>query len=134
VKVVVTSQGADLNSPVDSRFGRARNFIVVDTETDDFSVHDNTRNVNAAQGAGIQAGKTVVDLGAVAVITGHVGPKAFTTLQAGNVKVYPGATGTVKEVVEKFKAGQLQGAEKADVKGHTDQENERFKHLPRKGA
>ena len=118
MKVVVTSQGSDLNSQVDPRFGRAKNFIVVDTETDEFSVHDNTQNLNAAQGAGIQAGRTVVDLGVAAVITGNVGPKAFTTLQAGNVKLYLGASGTVKEAVEKFKAGQLQGAEKANVEGH----------------
>jgi predicted Fe-Mo cluster-binding NifX family protein len=118
VKVVVTSQGSDLNSQVDPRFGRAKNFIVVDTETDEFLVHDNTQNRGAAQGAGIQAGRAVVDLGVAAVITGNVGPKAFTTLQAGNVEVYPGASGTVKEAVEKFKAGQLKGAEKANVEGH----------------
>ena len=118
MKVVVTSQGPDLNSQVDPRFGRAKNFLVVDTETGEFSVHDNTQNLHAAQGAGIQAGRTVVDLGVAAVITGNVGPKAFTTLQAGNVKVYSGASGTVKEAIEKFKAGQLQGAEKANVEGH----------------
>ena len=118
MKVVVTSQGSDLNSQVDPRFGRAKSFIVVDTETDEFSVHDNTQNRGAAQGAGIQAGRTVVDLGVAAVITGNVGPKAFTTLQAGNVNVYLGASGTVKEAVEKFKAGQLKGAEKANVEGH----------------
>ena len=118
MKVVVTSQGSDLNSQVDPRFGRAKYFLIVDTETDEFSVHDNAQNLNAVQGAGIQAGRTAVDLGVAAVITGNVGPKAFSTLQAGNVKVYPGASGTVKEVVEEFKAGQLQEAEKANVEGH----------------
>lgn len=118
MKVAVTSQGPDLNSQVDPRFGRAKNFIVVDTETDEFSVHDNTQNRDAAQGAGIQAGRTVVDLGVTALITGNVGPKAFATLQAGNVEVYTGASGTVKEAIEKFKAGQLRGAEKANVEGH----------------
>ena len=118
MKIAVTSQGPDLNSQVDPRFGRARYFIVVDTDTDEFSVHDNTQNLNAAQGAGIQAGRTVADLGVEAVLTGSVGPKAFTTLQAANVKVYPGASGTVKEAVEKYKAGQLQPAGKANVQGH----------------
>ena len=118
MKVAVTSQGSELNSQVDPRFGRAKNFIVVDTDTDAFSVHDNSQNLNTAQGAGIQAGRTVVDLGVAAVITGNVGPKAFTTLQAGNVEVYPGVSGTVKDAIEKFKAGQLQGAEKANVEGH----------------
>ncbi len=118
MKVAVTSQGSDLSSPVDPRFGRAKYFIVVDLDTDEFSVHDNAQNLNAAQGAGIQAGRTVVELGAGAVLTGNVGPKAFTTLQAGNVEVYPGASGSVKEAVEEFKAGRLAGAKKANVEGH----------------
>ena len=123
MKVVVTSQGSDLNSQVDPRFGRAKNLIVMETETDEFSVHNNTQNLNAAQGAGIQAARAVVDLGVAAVITGSVGPKAFATLQAGNVKVYPGASGTVKEAFEKLKTGQLQPADKPNVEGHWGQES-----------
>lgn len=118
MKVAVTSQGSDLSSQVDPRFGRAKYFVVVDTDTDEFSVHDNTQNLNAAQGAGIQAGRTVADLGVAAVITGNVGPKAFTTLQAGNVQVFLGASGTVREAVKKYKAGELQGVQKANVNGH----------------
>ena len=118
MRIAVTSEGRTLNSQVDPRFGRAKYFIVVDTDTDEFSVHDNTQNVNAAQGAGIQAGRTVVDLGVAAVVTGNIGPKAFAALRAGNLEIYPGASGTVKEAVEKFKAGQLQPVDKANVEGH----------------
>jgi predicted Fe-Mo cluster-binding NifX family protein len=118
MKAAVTSQGVELTSEVDPRFGRAQYFIIVDTESGQFSAHDNATNVNAAQGAGIQAARTVVELGAEAVITGYVGPKAFNALQAGGVKVYPNASGSVAEVVEQFKAGQLQLADKATVEGH----------------
>ncbi len=118
MKIAVTSQGPDLNSQVDPRFGRAKNFIVVDTDTDEFSVHDNAQNLSAPQGAGIQAGRTVVELGVTTLITGNVGPKAFATLQAGNVKVYPKASGTVKEAIGRFKAGQLEPADKPNVAGH----------------
>lgn len=118
MKVIVTSQGRELNSLVDLRFGRAKYFVVVDTETGDFSVADNSQNLNAAQGAGIQAGRNVVDLGAEAVITGHVGPKAFTTLQAGSVTIYTGASGTVADAIEQFKAGALKQSSAADVEEH----------------
>ncbi len=118
MKIAVTSQGPDLTSQVDPRFGRAKSFIVLDTDTGEFSVHDNIQNVNAAQGAGIQAGRIVVDFGVEAVITGNVGPKAFAALQAANVKVYPRASGTVKEAVEKLKAGELSPADGANVQGH----------------
>jgi len=117
MKVIVTSQGQELSSPVDPRFGRAKYFIVVDTETGDFSAADNSQNLNAAQGAGIQAGKNVVDLGAKAVISGHVGPKAFATLQASGVQMYTGATGTVADAIEQFKAGSLKQSSGADVEG-----------------
>ena len=117
MKVVVTSQGRELNSAVDPRFGRAKYFIVVDTETGDFSATDNSQNLNAAQGAGIQAGKNVVDLGAEAVIAGHVGPKALATLQASSVAIYTGASGTVADAIEQFKAGKLEQSSAADVEG-----------------
>jgi len=118
MKVLVTAQGRELNSPIDPRFGRARFFIVSETETGQFSAVDNAQNLNAPQGAGIQAGKNVIELGAEVVITGHVGPKAFATLQAGGVKVYTGATGTVADAIEQFKAGKLELSSGADVEGH----------------
>jgi predicted Fe-Mo cluster-binding NifX family protein len=118
MKLAVTSQGASPQSPVDPRFGRAAFFAVIDTETGAFSAESNSINANAAQGAGIQAGKRVVELGADALITGHVGPKAFATLKAGNVAIYTGATGTVAEAVEQYKPGRLKAAESADVEGH----------------
>jgi len=118
MKVAVTSQGADLASEVDPRFGRAKFFIVVDTETGRSTTHDNAQNLNAVQGAGIQAAQNAVNLGVDAVITGSVGPKAFTTLQAGNVKAYIGATGSVTAAVEQLEAGQLECAGKPNVEGH----------------
>jgi len=118
MKVIVTSQGREMNSPVDPRFGRARYFVVVETETGESVVEDNSQNLNAARGAGVQAGKNVVDLGAKAVITGHVGPKAFTTLHSAGVQIYTGATGTVAEAIEQFKAGALKQPDGADVEGH----------------
>ncbi len=118
MKVAVTSQGRELDSPVDPRFGRARFFLVADTETGEFSAIDNEQNLNVAQGAGIQAGRNVVELGVAAVVTGHVGPKAFATLQAGGVQVYTGATGTVADAIEQFRAGALKLSGGADVEGH----------------
>ncbi|MBT3278528.1 MAG: NifB/NifX family molybdenum-iron cluster-binding protein [Phycisphaerales bacterium] len=117
-KIAVTSKGANIDSPVDTRFGRADYFLIVDLTSGEFSAVENEKNRNAAQGAGIQAGKAVVGLGVPAVITGHVGPKAFTTLQAGGISIYTGAQGTVAETIELFKTGQLQRAATADVEGH----------------
>jgi predicted Fe-Mo cluster-binding NifX family protein len=118
MKIIITSEGTSLESQVDPRFGRAKHFALVNGDTGEFSVHDNAQNLNAQQGAGIQAAQTVARLGAEAVLTGHVGPKAFTTLQAANVAVYTGVSGTVTEAIEQFKSGRLTPAAKADVQGH----------------
>jgi len=118
MKIIITSEGPWLTSRVDPRFGRAKHFVLFDTETGDTSSHDNAQNLNAAQGAGIQAAQTVAQLGAEAVLTGHVGPKAFTALQAANIAVYTGASGTVSEAIEQFKSKQLPLAAKANVEGH----------------
>lgn len=117
MKVAITSTGKDLASPVDSRFGRAQYFIIVDTETDSYTVMDNSQNVNAMQGAGIQAAKNVSDAGARAVVTGNVGPKAFNTLNSAGVEIYTGASGTVQDALDAFKAGSLKSAGKANVQG-----------------
>lgn len=118
MKVVVTSQGPYLTSEVDQRFGRAQFFIVVDTDTGESAAHNNEQNLNAAQGAGIQAARNVAALHVEAVITGNVGPKAFSALTAGNIRVYIGATGSVRDAVQQLKAGKLKRADKPNVEGH----------------
>lgn len=117
MKIVVTAREGKLESEVDPRFGRARYFIVVDTESEEFEVMDNEQNLNAMGGAGVQAAQNVVGAGAEAVVTGNVGPKAFTGLTAAGIKVYVGAAGTVAEAVEKYKAGELSEAGDANVEG-----------------
>jgi len=115
MKIAVTSLGESLESPVDQRFGRARVFVLYDTDSGDWSSHSNKRNFEAAQGAGIQAGQYVAELGAGAVITGHCGPEAFRTLSAAGIDVYQGATGSVGDTVAAFEAGALKKSVRADV-------------------
>jgi len=118
MKVAVTSQGKELTSEVDPRFGRARWLLLVDTQTGVTGAYDNTVNLNIAQGAGIQTGKNVANLGAEAVITGNVGPNAYKTLSAANVKVYLSKSKTIQEAIGSFKAGELEEVKQANVEGH----------------
>lgn len=118
MRIAVTSTGREMTDAVDPRFGRARHFVIVDTETGATEVHDNTQNLNAPQGAGIQAGETVARLGVGAVITGHVGPKAFLVLQAAGVRIHLAGEGAVAEAVRRFKAGDLPEVDSANVEGH----------------
>jgi predicted Fe-Mo cluster-binding NifX family protein len=118
MKIAVTSQGKELNSQVDPRFGRAAYVIVVDSETNDFQVIDNGENVNAMKGAGIQAASNVVNSGAKVLLTGFCGPNAFKALQAGKVVVANEASGTVRGAVRMYLDGKLIHADSANVEGH----------------
>lgn len=106
MRIAITSQGPELTSQVDPRFGRARYLIVFDTQTEELTVLDNSRNLNAVQGAGIQTVKDVVNERACAVLTGHVGPKAQEALEAAQVQIFLGASGTVKDALDGLELDQ----------------------------
>jgi len=118
MKIAVTSMSKDISSNMDPRFGRAKFFIIADTDIDEVVAHDNAQNLNAAQGAGIQAAETVSRLGAEAVVTGNVGPKAFRALNAAGIKIYLSNDATVADAIRRFKAGELKEASVANVEGH----------------
>lgn len=118
MKVAVTSQGKTPADLVDPRFGRAKTFVVVDTETGACAALDNTVNMNAPQGAGIQSAQRVAAAGAEALVTGNVGPKAFRVLAEASVRVYLTEDCTVAEALERFKKGGLKELKAANVEGH----------------
>ncbi len=112
-KVAVTSEGPTLDDRVDPRFGRAGGFVVVDTESMEHAYVDNGASQAMAQGAGIQAAERVAASGVGVVLTGYVGPKAFTALAAAGIRVGQDLDGlTVREAVERYKAGQVVLADK----------------------
>jgi predicted Fe-Mo cluster-binding NifX family protein len=106
MKVAVSAQENHLDSPTDPRFGRARYFLIVDTDSLDYDVISNP-NVNAVGGAGIQSAQLVIKQGVVSVITGNCGPNAYRVLRAADIDVYEWAEGSVKEIIQAYKNGQL---------------------------
>ena len=107
MKIAVTSTGKDLESPMDPRFGRAAYILIVDTDTMDLEVLDNTENANAFKGAGIQAATMICDKKAEVLLTGYCGPNAFKALDAARVKVGGDVSGTVREAVAAFADGKV---------------------------
>jgi predicted Fe-Mo cluster-binding NifX family protein len=118
VKIAFTTCGENLDAPLDGRFGRASKFILYDLEKDYFELIDNRQNLNAAQGAGIQAAEAMVRAGASGIVTGHCGPNAYRALCAAGITIYSCGAPTVAAALEAFRAGALKPMESADVEGH----------------
>lgn len=117
MKVAVSSQGVNLDSQVDPRFGRCPYFVIVDTDTMEFETLQNTFAMTAG-GAGIQTAQMLANKGVEVVLTGSCGPNAYQTLFAAGVQVVIGVAGTVRNAIEQFKAGQLPFASAPNVPIH----------------
>jgi predicted Fe-Mo cluster-binding NifX family protein len=106
VKVCVSSQGTTLDAQIDPRFGRCQYFLIVDTDTLEYEAIKNP-HIDSMGGAGIQSGQFIAEKRVKTVITGNVGPNAFQTLQAAGIEIITGASGSVKEAVERYKKGEF---------------------------
>ncbi|MBN2070452.1 MAG: NifB/NifX family molybdenum-iron cluster-binding protein [Candidatus Krumholzibacteriota bacterium] len=118
MKIAITSVGQSEKSEMDQRFGRAQYFMVYDTETGGYKSISNLSSASAAQGAGIKTSEMLSKEGVETVITGHCGPKAFSTLAAAKIKVVLSAQGKVNEVVGRYLAGELDETDGPDVQSH----------------
>jgi predicted Fe-Mo cluster-binding NifX family protein len=117
MKICITASGDSLESEVDPRFGRCAYFIIVDPGTLDFEAAPN-EVAGMSGGAGIQAAQFVSEKGVEAVITGNCGPNAFRTLNAAGINVYTGASGMVKDAVERYKRGEFDSSGGPSVGAH----------------
>lgn len=122
MKICITSEGGNLDSKVDPRFGRCQYFIIADTDTLAFEAIGNP-NIESMGGAGIQSAQLVASKKVKAVVTGNVGPNAFQTLQAAGIEVCTGASGTVKEAVDKYKKGEFKTVSGPSVGSHSGMPN-----------
>lgn len=118
-KIAVTSDGPDLDGPLDPRFGRAAGFMIINPKTFEFTYLDNGSSQAMSQGAGIQAAENVSRSGAKVVLTGYVGPKAFQALSAAGIAVIQNLENlTVRQAVERFNTGDVSPASQPNKHGH----------------
>ena len=103
MKLCITASGKEWDSIVDTTFGRALYFQIIDTESKAREVVENTA-ATGGQGAGVAAAQQVADKGVEAVLTGYVGPNAFNALRACNIQVFEGASlqDNVRKTLDKF--------------------------------
>jgi predicted Fe-Mo cluster-binding NifX family protein len=112
MKIAITTETADLDSAFHPRFGRAANFVFVDSETEEWEAYPNPA-LNASGGAGIQAAQFITEHGAQVAISGDFGPKAYNALAAGGVQMFLAAANesvTARELLARYQGGQLRQA------------------------
>ena len=113
--VCVTAAGKDWEAATQPNFGRAAFFLFIDSEAQTI---DAVRNEPGAHGAGVQAAQIVAEHAATAVITGSIGPNAFQGLSAAGIDVFIGATGTVRQAFDAYRAGELRQAATPTGRSH----------------
>ncbi len=119
MKIAVCAQSDNTNATVDTRFGRAGAFAIFDTDSNQWTFAPNQQNLQAAQGAGIQAAQSILNTGAEVLLAANVGPKAVAALQTGSVDIYQvDASMTIQQAVADYTDGKLTQLTTANVEGH----------------
>ncbi len=107
MKIAVASEGTELASRVDPRFGRAKYIIVYDTTKEAFDIIDNSATSARTGGAGVKTAERVAALRVDYVISQNFGPNALSVLKAANIKPAVFSGGTVEEAIAQVQRNQL---------------------------
>ena len=116
MKIAISSIGKNLESEVDSRFGRCPYFIIMEIDKEKKKIENKKTIENPAitqfGGAGPTAAQLVGNEKIDAVISVNLGPRAFQVLNQLGIKIYQGK-GKIKDVVQDFMDGKLTEIEDA---------------------
>lgn len=118
MKICITANGEGLDSEVDPRFGRCSYFVIYDSETRSVESISNS-SAAASGGAGIKAAETIANAGVNVLLTGSVGPNAFSIFTEVGIDVYVGAKGTVREAIRQYEAGELESISSPNSVSHS---------------
>lgn len=107
MKICIPTETQDgKNAKVYGHFGSAPFFIIYDTAADTSEIIDNA-NQHHVHGT-CQPMNALTDKKIDAVICGGIGARAVQKLNEGGIKAYRVAGGTVDEIIERYKSGELE--------------------------
>ena len=105
-RIAITASEPKVNAEFDRRFGRCRDFMIMDCGNGEWETFSNPAT-NAMGGAGTLAAQFLIDRDVDVVISGNFGPNAYRVLNAGGIHMYKASEGKIHEVYEAFQADQL---------------------------
>ena len=112
MKIAIPTLGnSGWDDPVGEHFGRVPYYAVIETESDELSFIDN-RSEHMG-GRGLPA-KILADHGIDEMVCQGLGRRAISLFDENGVKVYIGASGTVKDAYQAYKRGDLKVACEGD--------------------
>lgn len=119
MKIAVSSTAKGLESQASPIFGRCPFFVIVETKENEIKNSKTIENKANSQfsGAGITAAELVGNEDVKIVISGAAGPRAFQVFNKIGIKVFKSVTGTVKENIKKYLAGELDEIETPGPRG-----------------
>jgi len=115
--IAVCSQGSEVDSTVDQRFGRCAYFVLIDPNSEQFESIINPA-LDAGGGAGVQAAQLLGNKGVEVVLVGNIGPKAISVFNAANINVYTEIQDTVEKTMALYQEGKLKLLSEPTVSSH----------------
>lgn len=119
-RVAISATGASVQGEMDHHFGRCRYFVMAE-EGRTYAVENTARD--APEGAGVKAAQLMIDNKVEVVITGSLGPKASEVLEEAGIRSYVGASGTIEDVLERYRQGRLESPSGAGNDADTNRKN-----------
>ena len=100
MKIAISSTGKEIDSQVDSVFGRCSYFIIADIEDKKLIGYKAIENIfSKRQGnAGISTAQFVIEKGINSVISSNFGPKASEVFKQFNIRLYR-AEGSIRSAI-----------------------------------
>jgi len=110
LRIAIPADQPDLKANVGTRLGTSQYLMIIDTGTMAVEAVPNIAR-SGQKGIGMQAVVLAIGKKVDAVLTGYCSPTAEKYLSANGIKVLTGISGTVAEVVQQYKRGDLQNHE-----------------------
>jgi len=114
VKIAISADGSNLNAKVGHKFGTSQYLVIVDLESGDCEAVPNP-GASGQRGAGMQAIVLAIGRDVKVVLTGYCSPTVYNQLEANGIEVLTGVSGTVGEIVEKYKRGDVKKSAGAEA-------------------
>jgi predicted Fe-Mo cluster-binding NifX family protein len=111
MKIAISAdQKTGLEANVSEHFGRCAFYVLVDVEDKEIKKTQTVENpfFDSHGGPG-EVPAFINEQKANVIMAGGMGGRAFTFFEQFNIEAVTGATGTVKEAVDKYLAGELKG-------------------------